>query len=378
MKKVLFLIGSLGGGGAEKVLVETANYLVSLGFDITVETIFDEGIHKVELDSNIKYKSIVKTKNIILRKIYSILVLHFLPASFLYKRYVSDDFDYEIAFLEGMPTKIISYSNRKSIKISWVHINFLNNFESIKYFNNINQCRRCYSKFDRIVCVSDVVKNGFKSKIGLDYPLVVLYNLLDENKIISKSRETNNIYPLNKHVKIVTVGRLVYQKGYDRLIRIADRLSKAGLKFSIYIIGDGPERRKLEALVNNLGLMDYVYFLGYKENPYPYILNADLFVCSSREEGYSTVVTESLILGVPVITTDCAGMKELFGNEECGIILENSEDSLYNGLYYVLSNYNVIKYYRSNAKQRGNYFRIEQRKKELICFFNDLGDDNSV
>lgn len=369
MKKILFLIGSLEGGGAEKVLVDTVNNMPSEEFCITLQTIFDKGIHKSELNKNIKYKSIVNAENPLLKKSILKLALHFFPAKYLYEKYVKSDYDYEIAFLEGLPTKIISNSETISKKYAWVHINFENNFDSLSYYKDINECKKCYKKFDRIICVSEAVKEGFEKQVGCEYPVSVLYNVLDEKSIINKSHSSTKIYSDSKGLNIISVGRLENQKGYDRLIRIAEKLKKLDCQFKIYIVGEGKERKNLQLLINELKNNDVVELIGYKDNPYPYILNADLFVCSSREEGFSTVVTESLILGVPVITTACAGMKEIFGEFKCGKIVDNSEVALLEELYSILCSPEKLKIYKKEAELRGKQFRIEQRMKEFLKLF---------
>ena len=128
------------------------------------------------------------------------------------------------------------------------------------------------------------------------------------------------------------MGGLVQQKGYDRLLRIYNNIVKKEKNIHLYILGEGNQRKELEKYIRNNNLGDKVTLLGYKENPYKYVKKADLFVCSSYYEGYSTAVTEALIVGTPVITTLCSGMQELLDNGTYGMIVENNEESLYNGL----------------------------------------------
>jgi glycosyltransferase involved in cell wall biosynthesis len=104
---------------------------------------------------------------------------------------------------------------------------------------------------------------------------------------------------------------------------------------------------------------DYVKLLGFHTNPYKYIVQGDLFVCSSRSEGYSTAVTEALVLGVPVITTDCSGMAELLKDGECGMITENDDEAFYEGLKSLLNDAAMLEYYREKAVERGKDFTIE-------------------
>ena len=109
----------------------------------------------------------------------------------------------------------------------------------------------------------------------------------------------------------------------------------------------------------------FVKLLGFHSNPYKYIVQGDLFVCSSRSEGYSTAVTEALILGVPVITTDCSGMMELLKNGECGIITPNDDEAFYQGLKSLLTDASLLEHYRQKAIERGKDFTIESLMKPI-------------
>ena len=104
-------------------------------------------------------------------------------------------------------------------------------------------------------------------------------------------------------------------------------------------------------------LDDRVTMLGYQTNPYKYVEKCDLFVCSSYSEGFSTAATEALIVGTPVVTTLVSGMKEMLGeNNEYGLVTENSEDALYQGIKFFLDNPNLLKQYKKQAEIRGKMF----------------------
>ena len=133
------------------------------------------------------------------------------------------------------------------------------------------------------------------------------------------------------------MGRLTHQKAYDRLLRVHKRLQQEGFDYDLWILGEGEGRPMLEQFIEKNDLADSVRLFGFQDNPYPFVNAADLLVCSSRYEGFSTFVTEGLILGKPIVTTDCAGMRELLGDSEFGLITENSEDGLYFGLKQILS-----------------------------------------
>ena len=158
---------------------------------------------------------------------------------------------------------------------------------------------------------------------------------------------------------LVTVGRLEHQKGYDRLVRIVKRLADEGFRFELWILGTGSQEEQLKQYIRENHLEECVKLLGFHTNPYKYIVQGDLFVCSSRSEGYSTAVTEALILGLPVITTECSGMAELLKDGECGIITNNDEDAFYEGLKGILSDAILLEHYKEKAVERGKDFTID-------------------
>ena len=107
-------------------------------------------------------------------------------------------------------------------------------------------------------------------------------------------------------------------------------------------------------------MTDSVTFLGYQTNPYKYVAKCDLFVCASHSEGFSTAATEALIVGTPVVTTLVSGMKELLGkHNEWGIVTENDEESLYQGIKRVLDDPKLLAHYKEKAAQRGKMFSTE-------------------
>ena len=134
-------------------------------------------------------------------------------------------------------------------------------------------------------------------------------------------------------------------------------------------MGNGELRASLEEQRERLGLNSYVTFLGYNPNPYKFVKNADLFVCSSLHEGFSTAVTESLIVGTPVITTLCSGMTELLGDNEYGVITENNEQSLFDGLVNILNDYN-LSHYKKMAEMRGEKFNKNATVSSAESVFN--------
>lgn len=389
-KKILFLIHTMQVGGAEKVLVDLVNNIDKEKFDITVMTVINTGAFRDSLDSDIEYKTIFnipfinkkqdkkgnkKSGNLldngsrikkVLADIYR-MAWRFVSCSRIHKKYIGDKYDVEISFLEGIPAKIIAASsNKNSKKIAWIHVDLLEERKSEKFFKNFKEEKSVYEKFDNVVGVSKIVKEQFIKKFNYTDTdkALVKYNPIDTDKIINKSTEEMEDVEKNK-MTLCTVGRLTIQKGYDRLLEIVNMLNKEGLEFDLWIIGVGPEEQKLKEYIEKNNLRN-VKLLGYKENPYKYIKKSDIFVCSSRAEGFSTVVSEAIILEKPIITTECAGMEEMLGdNNEYGIIVKNSTDALYEGLKNILTDGEILEKYRNKIVNRKEEFGLEKAVKEV-------------
>lgn len=363
--KVLFFIESLAGGGAEKVLSTIIEHIDKDRFDVTVSSVTAEGVYVEQVSKLVKFKPLITTHNMLLYKILYHLIYYYLPLRWVYQLFLPKGNDVEVAFCEGFATKLLARSPVMK-KIAWVHIDLLGNPWTQKTaYISIEEEKQAYLKYSDIICVSDYAKQSFESKFGIDAQTI--YNPIDSNIIIKKSRAVFSLPPKTK-IRFVTAGRLVAQKGYDRLLKVVKDLKEGGCDFELWILGDGPDKNALLGYINENNLGDYVKLWGFIPNPYPYIAAGDVFVCSSRSEGYSTVATEAIILGVPVITTRCAGMEELLGkNSECGYIVENEEFALIEPLKRVINDPASLGKLRQNAAARGNDFRIEFLIRPVEC-----------
>lgn len=377
-KKILFVIDILRGGGAEKVLVDTVKYLDKDKFDITVLSVFDGGKYVDEIKKYVKYKFIFQEYNFtnIINRIsnsikYRIVKfrLSSMNTSILYKKVIGEEYDYEVSFLEGYSASIVSRStNKESYKIAWIHTDLIENPWAKNYYKYTSE-KNTYSKFDKIICVSEDVKKAFIEKFNIYINVEVKHNVVNEKIILNKSKEDVDDMKISNKFKIISVGRLSKEKGYMRLLEVHCRLINEGFDYELWIIGEGQQKRELEECINCNKLNNSVKLLGFKSNPYKYISKSDLFVCSSITEGFSTVATEATILGIPIVTTDCAGMEEILGKSEYGLITANSIEGLYSGLKSILEDKNLYSYYKNKAKERSNYFELEERIKEIENLF---------
>ena len=368
-KNLLFFIPTLGGGGAEKVLVNLVNNLDYNKYEITVMTLFDVGVNKKNLHKNITYKYIFKRMfrgNIHILKLFT--------PKFLYKKMIKEKYDVIISYLEGPTTRIVSGCDDKSTKlINWVHVEMENIKQFTSSYRNLKEMKNCYLKYDETIFVSYSARDNFIQKVGIeDFPNKVIRNIIDTNDIEKKSTEKIEDTRFdNPNVKVITIGRLMPQKGYDRLLKIHKELIDESYKYSLYILGQGSERKRLEDYIKNNNIEECTYLLGYDENPYKYLKNSDFFVCSSYREGYSTAVTEATILGIPVITTLCSGMNEILDNGKYGIIVDNNEKALKQAIKIFLDNPNEIEKYKKLAQERSKYFKIDSQIKEIEELFEE-------
>lgn len=362
MKKILFGITSLTLGGAERVLVDLTNALCDK-YDVTIFTIYAKGEFEKQLSKKVKVKSLYNVQynelTNIKRKIIPLKILF--NKKNIYKKYIYDNYDIEIAFLEGPITRLFSIKNKNTKKIAWIHNDITKVFgNSLKSKLKKILDKRIYSKYDTLVFVS---KDNLK-KFNKEYKDIrnkylepikkeVIYNYIDKEKIIKKAEEKNNIVFNKDMINFVTVARLVEQKGIDRLIEIHSRLIENGLKHNFYIIGDGPEKEKLEILIKKHKIEETFKLLGKKENPYPYIKNADYFCLLSRFEGYGMVLEEAKILDKPIIITDTAA-REAVEKYENARIFENTEDGIYKGLENIILHNNKEKLKNDNKFEYDN------------------------
>lgn len=366
MIKILFYIDSLTGGGAEKVLRTLVNNLDQQVFDITVQTTekTDPGAFLVP---GIRYKSINHCKTRLGKKLMDCWIRLCAEGKLLYPLYIRGDYDIEVAYLECAPTKFLAAStNQKALKLAWVHCDLEKKEDMAAQREKLLQQ---YAAYDRIVCVSENVRDSFIRLFGMADRALVLHNVNDEDDIRQKAVQ---FIPEKGSVpRIVAVGRLTKEKGFDRLLNACTLLKRDGYDFWLQILGEGPERTALEQQIRNDDLGSIVKLLGFQENPYPYLDAADLVVCSSRYEGLSTVVTEALILGKAVVTTPCSGMRELLGDSEFGLIADDSAEGIYRGLKAMLDDPKKRESYAQAAKKRGMDFSKAKVLEQTQRFFQE-------
>jgi len=369
MLKVLFLIHDLAHGGAEKVLVNLVNNLDPEQFDITVQALFDVGVNRQFLKPHIHYRA-VHTR---MMKGNSKLMLLLTPEQ-LHKRYIKEHYDIEVSYLEGPCARIVSGCTDPATKtVAWIHGQQKTAGTAARSFRSVAEAAACYNRFDKIVCVSEGVKKDITAIFPIEREPVVLYNTNETAQILAQSKEPLPSPLQQAAFKLIAVGKLVDNKGMDRLIRITSRLQADGIPVHLYILGIGPEEGKLKKLISELGLADAVSLLGYDTNPYKFVAKCDLFLCASHVEGFSTAATEALIVGTPVCTVEVSGMKEMLGeHNEYGVVTANDETALYQGIKALLEHPDRLAHYKQQAALRGKAFSTDTTAKAVEAMLMEL------
>lgn len=340
-KKILFCMETLTGGGAEKNLIEILKRIDKEQYEVDLLLLRKEGVYLNDIPNYVTWYSLGEDNG-----------------------RLSQNFDIEIAFMEGYPTKYIAYRDSNAVKIAWVRIDLLTMHWTKYVYSGIEEEGWCYTRFNKILFVSHQAKDQFNKLFSsIKAPQHVTYNVIDAEEISLKSEE----YLVEKNkLTLCTIGRLVPQKGYIQLIHTLNELSKDGLDFECWILGDGYQKRILQELINSFSLGNKILLKGFHKNPFPFVKSADIFVSSSIAEGYSLVVAEAICLHKAIISTSTAGPTELLGDGEYGLLIDSNPQSLYAGLKKLIQNEGLRMLYQDKAKERSRIFNPKKKIAEIF------------
>lgn len=241
---------------------------------------------------------------------------------------------YDVAIdYTGVFKSLLVNKTTASKKISWVHSDY-RVYKRDKELDNED-----YAKVDAIVTVSETCNKIF----SLEFPhykdkCFVIPNISNKQQIIKMSLENVGLDDDYTGIKILDVTRLDPNKGIDLAIKACKLLVDKGYDIRWYILGEGPERTRLESLISQADLENKFILLGSRPNPYPYMKDADVIVHCSLFEGRAVAIDEAMLLGKPIILTNYPTAKDQITDGVNGIICEISIDGVYNALKYLLDN----------------------------------------
>lgn len=370
MIKILFVIHDLGGGGAEKVLVNLVNSLDRNLFDITVLSMFGGGVNEQFLNQDVRlihfFPRAVRGNRFVLRMF---------PPEVLHRWMIKEKYDIEVSFLEGVAARVVSgCPNEDTKKISWIHVEQKTPETASLSFRNIEEAAECYSRFDRTAAVSGSVADDFHALFPMIEKADVLYNPQNPQRILQLAKEPSKGLPKKDSAgfKLIGIGKLMPNKGFDKLISITERLINEGMDVTAYILGCGKEQEHLEELIREKHLEDHVFLMGYQVNPYPLIREADLFVCTSQNEGFSTAAAESLILGVPAASTPAAGMHEMLQDwADTAVSQDYSAESMYPLIRNLIQDKELYQAYRRDTARLSEQFSQENTLGKIQSYLLD-------
>ena len=347
----LFVLETLGTGGSSTSLINLLTLLShERDYPVDVLLFHKEGVFSkkeyvdfdvLPCDSVLWFLAMNKKQALKMRPIYSAMMIivyqilavlcrsRYNAKQKLYKwraRRYSGRYQNVIAYQEESVTEFCRYVHAEN-KIAWVHSN-VETFPTLS-FEGESVIREMYTSFDKIVCVSDVTKQQFcKRFFEFESKTQVIYNPFLVDQIISKSHEIT--VPKGSELLLVSIGRFVTQKRFDRIPEIAEMLKKDRIDFKWLIIGDGDEYEAVRQQIMDKELSEHLILIGRLLNPFPYIRAADYVVMTSDTEAHPMVANEALILGTPVISTPFPSIHEIVKAGENGLIASAAtSESLY-------------------------------------------------
>ncbi len=379
-KKVLFVVDEQMYGGISTVLVNILRRLDYSNYDVDVLILHNRGngISKENIPKNVNIISgteffgaidytisaAIASKNIsiILHKVQIVLGL---KTGWIKNRIAKErkkilkkHYDVEIAFKDGF-CALFTACGDSDKKISWLHISYdvCDNTEKYRsLFINV------YEKIDRVVAITEDVSKTFNDIYHLENKTELIENLMDIDMIFEKSKDEIVDFPKDK-INLICVGRVAPAKAYPRFLEQIVKIKREGLfeNVLVHIIGDGDEFLVVEKLIKDNDLGDCVKMYGYKENPYPYIAQSDMLVLPSFYEGQGIVLIEANLLGVPCFATRFANADKTLNYGKYGLVVDNTEDGIYNGLKNLL-----LSWGEENDKYKKNLKEYKYDKNDEI------------
>ncbi len=363
--KLLFIYGPLGGGGAERVLIDVLANLDYTRYEVDLCLMVNQGILLSEVPKQVNIIPLWEHYSLYYKIAYrlSIKLGNNLMFRRVLKKKITKQYDAEISFLEGMPLKLHALIDSQAKKITWVHCDLYNFPYEAKQFAKGEELS-AYNKMDRVICVSNDALAAFRKRFPFCTSMSqVIYNPIDADKIIRMAGESNE--EKSGMFKIVSVGRLTAPKSLDRVIRLAARMKQEQRQVKFKIIGDGELKEELMALRKDLDVEDMVEFTGFTPNPFPHIKNADMMLLSSAYEGFGLVVCEAMCLGVPVVSTKTAGPTEIIDDNKYGLLCDHDDEAIYQAVVTMIDNKSLSDEYKRAGKDRVELYSVKNMLEKI-------------
>ena len=351
-KKIAIVTRKLVSGGIEKALINMIN---EIDADITLYLMGRGGEFEKFLPNNIKINNIYgyekSFKEKVINKVKEFKLYEAIKTGFYLTKAINalkkdKYFEYEYFLSKTIQRYneeydlVISYHAPATFPIRY-SVDFINANKRIAWIHgDVSKCRsklknyiKYYEKCDKIFCISKTVKDIFDS----EYPTLksktdVFYNLVNTKEILQMSNQFDVFTKKENETVILTVGRIEDEKGQLIIPDVIKQLLQDNLEFKWYCIGDGTLKKQLQDKIDKYKIGENLILLGEKENPYPYFKNCDIYVQTSKHEGYGLTLHEAKVFNKPIITTRNLGASEQIKNNYNGIIVDYSVDELYSSI----------------------------------------------
>ncbi len=404
-KKILFVVNTLGRAGAETALMELLRRLDSQEYELFLYVIMGQGEMKGEIPSHVKLLNTrFNSQSVMTGKgkrsmAWTIAVAFIRNGRYLRKicciarnfvsmkrkgkvwpeklfwRMLSDGavrfpvvFDLAVAYLEGASAYYVADHVKAKKKCAFIHIDY----ESAGYTREMDE--GCWDSFEKIFTVSDEVKEHFLAV----YPeharkTDVFHNLIDQEMIKRRAQEKGGFEDSYSGIRLLTVGRLTWQKAYDIAIDAMKLLKDEGVKARWYVLGEGDKRRMLEKKIEAEGLKEDFLLPGAAKNPFPYYAQTDLYIHATRFEGKSIAIQEAQTLGCAVIASDQSGNREQIENGKDGILCPLTARGIADSIKELIGDEEKRKRIKNAASAKVT--AQEEELKKLLEFLDGRQDD---
>lgn len=378
-QKILFINGHLNAGGVERSLVDILKHMDYTKYAVDLLLLEDIGDYASELppEVNVLFRDLHNTYGsfassvrrciaardwmclrlrtlFLLRKIWGSRALKSAATLLLGEHH----YDCVIGFRPGICADLAGYSVKAKRRITWWH-------HGEFYVDRVAYGAMC-SRMDAVAVVSRACREMLQDHLPeLADKLICVPNMLDASAILQKAEHT----PYAKNdLCIVSVGRFAPEKHFENIVPAAKALQAMNLAFMWHIVGDGSERARVEMLITENGLKDYVILEGSKTNPYPYMKYADLFVHPSYVESQGLTVLEAMALGVPCVVTKSRGPCEFIEDGINGLLTEQSPESLTEKVLSILTDKTLFQSIKENTVCPEQFApdRVMKQIEELI------------
>lgn len=309
------------------------------------------GIHRLKTSLSLRINNIKKNKIHSEQIVYNSIKGILQP---LNKKY-----DVAVAYSQGLPTYFVSDKVEASKKLAWINCNY------IKTIYDKDLDNKFYNNIDKMVVVSQFIYDSMcDMKYRYKDKMKIILDIVDPKLIMNMAIE-ERAKEMEEEVKfkILTVGRLATVKGYDLVIKTSNLLKKNNFEFKWFIIGEGPQRNEIKDLIHSYSLENEVILLGAKANPYPYMKDCDLYVQTSRKEGFGLTVMEAKILKNVIVSTNFDTVSELLKTNFDGIVVDKDENSIYESIRDLINDKSLYNKIKSNVESLKPYSSTNEIEK---------------